>query len=140
MQNNNYLNVDESLDTFNVKNQAKIHVSVEYNYLESESHVGNYVFSYKIYLENVGEIAAQIIARQWILTDASDQVFEIKGLGIVGKQPVLDAGEKYDYSSNTSLSTPTGTMKGTYLCITRDGDLFTVNIPEFVLAPPCTLH
>ncbi len=132
--------MEESLDTFNAKSQAKMHVSVEYNYLENESHVGNYVFAYKVYIENIGDVSAQIIARQWILTDSNNQTFEIKGLGIVGKQPLLEAGEKYDYSSNTSLATPTGTMRGTYLCITRDGDLFTINIPEFVLAPPRTLH
>ncbi len=140
MQNNNYADADEKLEVFNCKNKAKIDIYVEPNYLESQSQFGNYAFSYKVYMENVGDSMAQVIARHWIITDAHNQVHEIKGLGVVGEQPILQIGQKYEYSSTTVLPTTTGTMKGTYLCITESGDLFAADIPEFLLALPRVLH
>jgi ApaG protein len=140
MQNNNYIDAGEKLEVFNCKNEAKIDVYVEPSYLESQSQFGNYAFSYKVYMENVGDTMVQVIARHWIVTDANEQIHEIKGLGVVGEQPILQIGQKYEYSSTTVLPTTTGTMKGTYLCITEGGDLFTADIPEFVLALPRVLH
>jgi len=137
---NNYQDEISSLDKFNVQNSAQIHVYVEPSYLESKSKVGQYTFAYKVFLENIGDIAAQVIARHWIITDANNNQQEIKGLGIIGEQPLLQPGQKYEYTSTTVLSTTIGTMKGTYLCITENGELFPTTIREFTLALPRVLH
>jgi len=91
-------------------------------------------------IRNLGELPAQLIARHWIITDANNEVQEVRGLGVVGNQPLLKPGESFEYSSGCSLATPVGTMKGTYQMVGEDGTRFEAEIPEFVLAIPRVLH
>ena len=99
-----------------------------------------YIFAYTITIKNTGEVAAQLISRHWIITDGNNEVQEVRGLGVVGQQPLLQPGESYQYTSGSSLTTPLGTMKGRYQMVAVDGTHFEAEIPEFVLASPHTLH
>lgn len=117
-------------------------VEVETQYLpeQSDPEKEQFVFSYSIMIKNTGTVPAQLISRHWIITDASNQVQEVKGLGVVGHQPYLKPGEGFEYRSGTSLATSHGIMKGSYFCVAEDGHRFDVAIPEFVLSLPRTLH
>lgn len=99
-----------------------------------------YLFAYTITIRNVGELPAQLISRHWIITDANDEIQEVRGLGVVGEQPLLKPGEAFEYTSGCALATPVGTMKGSYQMVGEDGSPFEVTIPEFVLAVPRILH
>lgn len=99
-----------------------------------------YVFAYTITIRNLGTVAAQLVSRHWIITDADNQVQEVRGLGVVGKQPLLQPGESFEYTSGSSLTTAVGTMKGSYQMAAEDGTHFDAEIPEFVLAMPRALH
>jgi ApaG protein len=107
---------------------------------QSDPDDSRYVFAYTITIRNLGELPAQLIARHWIITDANNEVQEVRGLGVVGNQPLLKPGESFEYSSGCSLGTPVGTMKGTYQMVGEDGTRFEAEIPEFVLAIPRVLH
>jgi ApaG protein len=100
----------------------------------------HYVFAYTITIENVGTVPAQLISRHWIITDASGEVQEVRGLGVVGRQPLLQPGEKFAYTSGCQLDTPVGTMRGSYQLTAVDGRQFEAEIPEFTLAVPHVLH
>ncbi|MES2832493.1 MAG: Co2+/Mg2+ efflux protein ApaG [Pseudomonadota bacterium] len=117
-------------------------VSVRTQYLEDQSDPdrGKYVFAYTITIRNTGQVTAQVIARSWKITDANDHVDNVKGLGVVGHQPLLRPGEQFEYTSGTSLPTPQGSMNGEYFCIAEDGEQFVAKIPEFILSLPRTLH
>ncbi|MDF3036877.1 MAG: Co2+/Mg2+ efflux protein ApaG [Paucimonas sp.] len=117
-------------------------VSVKTQYLPDQSDAGRlqYAFAYTINIRNTGTVAAQLISRHWVITDASNRTEEVKGLGVVGHQPLLKPGEQFEYTSGATLRTPQGSMAGTYLCIAEDGNQFEVPIPEFVLSMPRTLH
>ena len=99
-----------------------------------------YVFAYTITIENQGEKPAQLISRHWIITDDTRSVQEVRGLGVVGEQPVLAPGARFTYTSGCTLPTPIGTMKGSYRFLEEDGEQFDADIPEFVLAVPSKLH
>lgn len=99
-----------------------------------------YVFAYTITLRNIGSVPAQLISRHWIITDANGEVQEVRGLGVVGAQPLLKPGEAFEYTSGCALATPVGTMKGTYQMTAEDGTQFDAQIPEFTLAIPRVLH
>jgi ApaG protein len=120
----------------------EVNVSVATKYLseQSEPTLGSYVYAYTITIKNTGTVAAQLISRHWIITDAANTVQEVKGLGVVGHQPLLQPGQGFEYTSGSSLTTPQGSMKGSYFCVAEDGHQFEVEIPEFVLSPPRTLH
>jgi ApaG protein len=81
-----------------------------------------------------------LISRHWLITDADGSVQEVRGLGVVGHQPLLQPGEHFQYSSGSALATPVGTMKGSYQMVAEDGTQFEVPIPEFMLSMPRTLH
>ena len=117
-------------------------VTVRTQYLEDQSNpdASQYVFAYAVTIKNTGSVTAQLISRQWLITDANDQVQEVRGLGVVGHQPLLAPGEQFEYTSGTSLTTPQGTMRGMYFCVAEDGEQFESKIPEFVLSLPRTLH
>ena len=99
-----------------------------------------YVFAYTITITNTGAVAAQLISRHWIITDAENQVQEVKGLGVVGEQPLLQPGDSFEYTSGTSLPTAVGTMRGTYQMVAADGKTFDADIPPFTLSVPRILH
>lgn len=119
-----------------------IEVRVETRYLpeQSEPEAGRHVFSYTVHITNVGTVAAQLISRHWIITDADDSVQEVRGLGVVGHQPLLNPGQAFEYTSGCALATPVGTMKGSYQMTADDGVQFPAEIPEFVLSMPRILH
>ena len=120
----------------------EFNVSVRTQYLadQSDPDRSNYVFAYAITIKNTGQIAAQLISRQWLITDANNRVEEVRGLGVVGHQPLLQPGEQFEYTSGSTLKTPQGSMTGKYFCVAEDGEQFEVQIPEFVLSLPRTLH
>ncbi len=107
---------------------------------QSDPSRNQYVFAYTITITNTGTVAAQLISRHWIITDALHQVQEVKGAGVVGEQPVLRPGDSFEYTSGTSLPTAVGTMRGTYQMIAEDGHAFDADIPLFTLAVPRVLH
>ena len=119
-----------------------ISVEVETEYLEdqSEPEEGRYAFAYTITVGNTGTVAAQLISRHWIITDADGQVQEVRGLGVVGHQPLIQPGQGIQYTSSCVLATPVGTMKGSYQMTAEDGVQFEAPIAEFVLSVPRTLH
>jgi ApaG protein len=92
-----------------------------------------YFFAYTITIRNTGQIAAQLISRTWNVNDAHGHNEKVKGLGVVGHQPLLQPGEAFEYTSGTRLRTPTGTMHGSYFCVAEDGEKFDVDVPMFVL-------
>ena len=120
----------------------EIEVAAVTQYLEEQSDPasGRYVFSYTITIRNTGTVAAQLISRHWIITDAESHVQEVRGLGVVGHQPFLKPGESFEYTSGCALATPVGTMKGSYQMTADDGTQFDAPIPEFTLAMPRVLH
>ncbi len=115
-------------------------VSVATQYLPEQSDAQQYVFAYTITLHNTGTIAAQLISRHWIITDGNHEVQEVRGLGVIGEQPNLAPGERFQYTSGASISTPVGTMRGSYQMIAADGTRFDAPIPEFTLSIPRVLH
>ena len=123
---------------------TKYHISinVDTTYLadQSDPSTDRYVFSYTVSIANTGTVAAQLISRHWIITDAENVVQEVKGLGVVGEQPLLQPGESFEYTSGTALATPVGTMHGTYQMAAEDGNKFDAEIPPFTLSMPRVLH
>lgn len=117
-------------------------VTVQPRYLADQSDPAEqqYIFAYTIRITNSGSEPAQLISRHWIITDGNQQEQEVRGLGVVGQQPLLQPGESFEYTSGCPLSTPVGTMRGTYHCVGDNGMPFEVPVPEFVLAVPRTLH
>ncbi len=118
-------------------------VSVEPAFLpdESDTRQGLWAFSYTVRLRNTGSRAAQLIARHWVIMDDTGHTEEVRGLGVVGQQPLLRPGEVFEYTSWTRLRTPSGSMRGSYLCVADDGTQFDAPIPEFaLLAPGLSLH
>jgi ApaG protein len=107
---------------------------------QSRPEDGHYVFAYTITLTNTGTVPAQLISRHWIITDSNQKVEEVRGLGVVGEQPLLQPGESYEYTSGAALATPVGTMRGSYQMVSEDGSRFEAPIPEFTLSVPRVLH
>ncbi len=123
-------------------NQCDIRVQVSTNYVgnQSDPDSNRYVFAYTITISNHGDIAARLISRHWIITDANGKVQEVSGDGVVGEQPHLNPGEQYRYSSGTVLETPVGAMQGLYRMEAEGGLFFDAPIAPFTLAVPGLLH
>jgi ApaG protein len=123
-------------------NQYQFAVSVRTQFIPEQSSPveGRYVFAYTITIKNTGTATAQLISRHWVITDANNTVQEVSGLGVVGHQPLLHPGEEFEYTSGTSFSTTSGSMRGEYFFVAEDGTRFETPIPEFVLTRPNTLH
>ena len=107
---------------------------------QSDLSVNRYVFAYTITIRNIGLAQAQLLSRHWIITDANNQIQEVRGLGVVGDQPVIKPGESYEYSSGAAIATPVGTMRGSYQMVAPDGTKFDAKVGEFMLSMPRTLH
>lgn len=122
--------------------QHDIRVDVRTNYVPEQSDAAEprYVFAYTITITNAGSTPAQLISRHWVITDANADVQEVRGMGVIGEQPRLAPGERFEYSSGTSLATTTGVMHGSYQMLADDGTRFEAEIPEFVLVAPHALH
>lgn len=123
-------------------NRNEINVDVRTTYLadRSEPSRNQYVFAYTVTLTNGGKLPAQLISRHWVITDADNNVQEVRGLGVVGQQPLLQPGESFEYTSGTTLATAMGTMHGSYQMAGEDGRTFEVPIPQFTLSVPRVLH
>jgi ApaG protein len=122
--------------------QYDVAVSTQTQYLaeQSDEAANRYVFAYTIKIRNAGSVAAQLISRHWIITDAQGLVQEVRGMGVVGAQPLLQPGESFEYTSGASIATPVGTMRGSYQMVASDGTRFEAPIPEFTLSVPRVLH
>ena len=107
---------------------------------QSDEAAERYVFSYTITISNTGQIAAQLISRHWQIIDAHQRVQEVRGLGVVGEQPLLKPGDSFEYTSFCPLPTQVGTMYGAYQMVTDDGEQFDVRIAPFTLAMPHALN
>ncbi|WP_374513058.1 Co2+/Mg2+ efflux protein ApaG [Niveibacterium sp.] len=122
--------------------QPAISVSAQAQYIEdqSDAEASRFVFAYKVTIENIGDVPAQLISRHWVITDAVGHVQEVRGIGVIGEQPRLAPGEAFEYTSGCAIATAVGTMRGAYQMVTEDGTQFEAEIPEFVLAAPGMLH
>ncbi|HID37587.1 MAG TPA: Co2+/Mg2+ efflux protein ApaG, partial [Ghiorsea sp.] len=109
-------------------------IIVETEYLEEQSRMGEYVFTYHICIRNVGEQAAQLLTRKWLITDADGNKTEVQGAGVIGEQPVIQPQEEHKYSSFTVFKTPVGCMQGSYEMKAADGTMFFAQVPMFTLA------
>jgi len=107
---------------------------------QSDEAQNRYVFSYTITISNVGSMPAQLISRHWIIKNALEEVQEVRGLGVIGEQPLLRPGEQFQYTSGCVLTTPVGTMEGSYQMVAEDGTQFDAPIPLFHLVMPRVLH
>ena len=117
-----------------------IEVATDYIDEQSEPDIDRYVFAYTITIENLGDVPATLMSRHWVITDANGKVQEVSGDGVVGKQPHLNPGEKFRYSSGAVLETPVGSMQGRYQMESDNGTNITAPIPAFTLAVPGLLH
>lgn len=115
-----------------------IAITVQPYYLEDQSvpEARHFVWAYHVKIENRGEDTVQLITRHWLITDSSGKVQEVRGEGVVGKQPTLRPGETFEYASGTPLATPSGIMVGTYQMVAEDGEQFDAKIPAFSLDSP----
>ena len=120
--------------------EIEVNAATQYLADQSDESAGRYVFAYTIMIHNTGAVAAQLISRHWIITDAQGMVQEVRGLGVVGAQPLLQPGERFEYTSGASIATPVGTMRGSYQMVAVDGTRFEAPIPEFTLSVPRVLH
>ncbi len=119
-----------------------VRVEVESQYAPEHSHPlqHKWFFHYTVRISNEGPDTVQLLARHWIITDATGQTEVVKDKGVVGKQPVLRPGESFEYTSGCNLDTSTGVMRGSYQMITEEGDAFDVEIAPFALHEPYTVH
>src|SRR5580658_1062052 len=115
-----------------------IAVSVEPAYLEAKSSPSNsqYVWAYRVTIENQGRETVQLLSRHWMITNARGELTEVKGPGVVGEQPVLKPGESFEYTSGAPLNTPSGLMGGAYQMENESGERFDIEIPTFSLDVP----
>ena len=119
-----------------------IHITVQTSYIAAQSRpdIQRFVYSYTITITNHGDSNAQLISRHWRIKDANENLQEVKGLGVVGEQPLLTPGASYTYTSGVILETETGMMEGSYQMRRDDGSTFDTPIPIFALVPPHAMH
>jgi ApaG protein len=119
-----------------------IRIRVESRYVPERSQPDQHqwFFVYQVRIANEGTEPAQLMSRHWIITDANGHCEEVRGPGVVGKQPLLAPGERFEYTSFCPLPTPFGTMHGTYQMVTPSGDSFDAEIAAFSLAEPHAIN
>ncbi len=124
--------------TLYVANTRGIAVSVEPTYLETRSspETSQYFWAYRVIIENRGRETVHLLSRHWMITNARGELTEVKGPGVVGEQPVLKPGERFEYTSGAPLNTPWGMMGGAYQMETESGEHFDIEIPTFSLDRP----
>ena len=123
-----------------MNNSIQITVQPTYIAAQSRRELQRFVYAYTITIANRGDIGVQLISRHWRIKDALDNLQEVKGLGVVGEQPMLAPGGNYTYTSGVILETETGIMEGSYQMRADDGTLFDAVIPTFALVPPHAIH
>ena len=115
-----------------------IQISVEPFYVDDQSSPANsrFVFGYRVQIDNEGSEAVQLMSRYWQITDALGRTVEVEGAGVVGEQPLIEPGDRFEYTSGTPLATPSGIMTGRYQMVTASGEQFEADIPAFSLDAP----
>ena len=121
-----------------VTRNIRVSVVAEYDPHRSSPKQSSWVFFYTVRITNQGRETVQLVSRHWIITDAMGDVKEVRGPGVIGKHPVLGPGEDFEYTSNCQLTTPFGSMKGTYQMVTDTQEPFDIEIPAFTLTEPYT--
>ena len=121
-----------------VTRNVRVHVESEFAPGRSSPAENKWFFLYTIRITNESAETVQLLSRHWIITDAMGEVREVKGPGVVGKQPVLEPGESFEYTSGCDLTTPFGTMRGTYQMVSSEREDFEIEIPAFTLTEPYT--
>lgn len=120
--------------------EFRCEVKVQYLPEQSQPPEGPFAFAYTVTIRNSGDVAAQLVARQWLVTDANGLTEEVRGLAVVGHQPLLKPGESFEYTSWVRIATPHGQMQGTFFCMTEQARPFDTAVPEFQLVFPGLLH
>ena len=123
-----------------ITNGVRVEVDARYAPDHSTPQLGHWFFLYTVRIRNVGDETVQLLARHWIITDATGKVEEVRGPGVVGEQPVLQPGEAFEYTSGCPLATPWGSMRGGYEMRTAEGTRFRAEIPCFDLRHDSALH
>lgn len=118
----------------------RVHVASEYAPSQSRPAQNQWFFLYTVTISNEGPESVQLVTRHWIITDGTGHVEEVRGPGVVGKQPTLQPGESFEYTSGCPLSTPFGVMEGSYQMLSGGGEQFDVKIAPFTLSEPYTVH
>ena len=121
-------------------NGVRVQVVARYSPERSEPQGNKWVFLYTVTISNEGTETVQLLTRHWIITDGAGQIEEVRGPGVVGKQPTLAPGESFEYTSGCPLSSSFGIMEGTYEMVTAAGDRFDARIAPFTLSEPYTVH
>lgn len=130
---------DKSIHTSEAStNDVRITVTSRFSHAEAEQQ--RWFFTYTVRIANEGAETVQLVSRHWVITNGSNEVEEVKGLGVVGQQPTLGPGQAFEYTSGCPLSTPFGSMRGTYQMVLSDGTRFDAKIAEFALTEPYTVH
>ncbi len=124
----------------NKKNKILVEVQSRYIEEQSKPSANKYAFAYTITITNIGGIAAKLLRRHWLITDANGRIEEVRGEGVIGKTPYLKPGETFTYTSGAMLKTSVGVMEGKYIMLAEDGENFDAPIPQFTLSIPRTLH
>ncbi len=123
-----------------VTRRVRVSVVSEYSPERSQPSKSQWFFLYTITIANEGTETVQLLTRHWIITDATGHVEEVRGPGVVGKQPILRPGESFEYTSGCPLTTPYGKMEGTYQMVDQAGERFDVAVAPFTLSEPYTVH
>jgi ApaG protein len=118
----------------------RVEVAAQYSPEHSNPMGNQWFFLYTIRISNEGSETCRLVSRHWIIRNATGKVEEVRGAGVVGKQPVLGPGESFEYTSGCPLDTPFGSMEGTYLMVTADGTRFDAEIARFELREPGAIH
>jgi ApaG protein len=119
---------------------VRVHVASEYAPDQSQPGKSQWFFLYTVTISNDGPETIQLLTRHWIITDGTGRMEEVRGPGVVGKQPTLRPGESFEYTSGCPLGTPFGVMEGSYQMLTESGERFDVKIAPFTLSEPYTVH
>ena len=118
----------------------RVRVVSQYVHDQSDPSAKRWLFAYTILILNEGSAPAQLMSRHWVITDGNGKVEEVRGAGVVGRQPLLGPGESFEYTSSCPLETPFGVMQGTYRMVTPSGDSFDVRIAPFALSEPFAIN
>ena len=117
-----------------------VSVVTEYMQQQSQPAQNRFAFAYHITLQNQGTEPGQLLGRHWIIIDANQERKEVRGMGVIGEQPTIEAGASYQYTSGLVLKTPIGTMEGSYQLVDENGDPFNAPIEPFLLSTPNAVH